>query len=282
MPRRKFEATQDGKEKNVHPEPLGTGVCDNKLFYAERIKTLRTAAGVTQAELASRLGLTRTAVVNWEQGRSRPDISNIPVLCQALNIPISHLFFSTGSDTGLDSTETHLIQSYRNMNDKHQRFIVKMADELEEMDAPVKMPAPRFRLLSLPYAEDAVAAGVGTDSFEASCSQCYVHDTPKMREADILFHVNGDSMEPTYPDGCTVMVRKSSEVNTGDIGIFSVDGTLFIKEYQPDGLHSINPAYPPLLSKKFGEIRAIGRVIGMMEDDDFASETEIKYFQSQK
>ena len=89
-------------------------------------------------------------------------------------------------------------------------------------------------------------------------------------------------MEPTYPDGCTVMVRKSSEVDTGDIGIFSVDGTLFIKECQPDGLHSINPKYPPMLSKKLGEIRIIGRVIGMMEDGDFASETEIRDFQAQK
>ena len=157
-----------------------------------------------------------------------------------------------------------------------------MAGELEEMDAPVQVHAPRIRLLSLPYAEDAVAAGVGADGFEANCRQCYVHDTPQLREADILFHVNGDSMEPTYPDGCTVMVRKSSEVDTGDIGIFSVDGTLFIKECQPDGLHSINPKYPPMLSKKLGEIRIIGRVIGMMEDGDFASEAEIRDFQAQK
>lgn len=150
-----------------------------------------------------------------------------------------------------------LLLQYRNMNDKHQRFIIKMAGELEEMDAPVQVHAPRIRLLSLPYAEDAVAAGVGADGFEANCRQCYVHDTPQLREADILFHVNGDSMEPTYPDGCTVMVQKSNDVDTGDIGIFSVDGTLFIKECQPDGLHSINPKYPPMLSKKFGEIRII-------------------------
>ena len=55
-----------------------------------------------------------------------------------------------------------------------------------------------------------------------------------------------------------------------------------IKECQPDGLHSINPKYPPMLSKKLGEIRIIGRVIGMMEDGDFASEAEIRDFQAQK
>ena len=96
MARRKFEATQDGSQKKVKLEPQGAGVCDNKLFYAERVKALRTVAGVTQSELASRLGLSRSSVLNWELGRTRPDISNIPALCRALNVPISQFFFSTG------------------------------------------------------------------------------------------------------------------------------------------------------------------------------------------
>lgn len=281
MARRKFEAAQDGSQKIVRLEPKGAGVCDNKLFYAERIKALRTAANVTQSELANKLGLSRSAVLNWELGRTRPDISNIPALCRALNVPISQFFFSAGDDTGLNREETRLVTSYRNMNEKHQRFIVKMAGELEEMDATVRVPAPRIRLLSLPYAEDAVAAGVSAENFEASCRQCYVHETLELREADILFHVNGDSMEPEYPNGCTVMVKKSAQVDTGDVGIFSVDGTLFIKECQPDGLYSYNPLYPPMLSKKYGEIHLIGRVTGIMEDSDFASEAEISIYQAQ-
>lgn len=36
MARRKFEAAQDGSQKKVKLEPQGAGVCDNKLFYAER------------------------------------------------------------------------------------------------------------------------------------------------------------------------------------------------------------------------------------------------------
>ena len=282
MARRKFEATQDDSKKIVMLEPQGTGACDNKRFYAERVKALRTAANVTQSELASRIGVSRSAVLNWELGRTRPDISNIPAPCQLLNDPLTQFFFSPGSDTGLNGEETQLICSYRNMNKNHQHFIVKMASELEAMDAPMREPAPLIHLLILPYAEDAVAAGVGADGFEANCRQCFVHDTPKLREADILFHVNGDSMEPEYPNGCTVMVKKEAQIDTGDVGVFSVDGTLFIKECQSDGLYSFNPSYPPMLSKSFGEIRVIGRVIGIMEDGDFASNTEVREFQAQK
>ena len=101
MARRKFEATQDDCKKIVMLETQGTGACDNKRFYAERVKALRTAANVTQSELASRIGVSRSAVLNWELGRTRPDISNIPTLCRVLNVPISQFFFSTGSDTCL-------------------------------------------------------------------------------------------------------------------------------------------------------------------------------------
>ena len=72
MARRKFEATQDDSKKIVMLEPQGTGACDNKRFYAERVKALRTAANVTQSELASRIGVSRSAVLNWELGRTRP------------------------------------------------------------------------------------------------------------------------------------------------------------------------------------------------------------------
>ena len=37
---------------------------------AERIKSLRTARGWTQADLARRLGITRNGVNSWEQGLS--------------------------------------------------------------------------------------------------------------------------------------------------------------------------------------------------------------------
>ena len=61
-----------------------------------------------------------------------------------------------------------------------------------------------------------------------------------------------------------------------------MDGVLFIKELQEDGLHSLNPAYHPMLAERYGEIRCIGRVLGIMDEHDFASEEEIAEFRAQK
>lgn len=40
---------------------------------AEEIRAIRQRLGVSQSELAERMGLTRDAVANWENGRNSPN-----------------------------------------------------------------------------------------------------------------------------------------------------------------------------------------------------------------
>ena len=45
-----------------------------------RIKTLRISAGLTQAQLADRAGMTKTGVASWEQGATRPSSDCLTIL----------------------------------------------------------------------------------------------------------------------------------------------------------------------------------------------------------
>ena len=56
-------------------------------FIAER----RKAAGLTQAALAERLGITDRAVSKWETGRAMPDSSIMLELCDVLSISVNDL-----------------------------------------------------------------------------------------------------------------------------------------------------------------------------------------------
>lgn len=56
-------------------------------FIAER----RKAAGLTQAALAERLGITDRAVSKWETGRAMPDSSIMLELCDVLSISVTDL-----------------------------------------------------------------------------------------------------------------------------------------------------------------------------------------------
>ena len=56
-----------------------------------RIRNYRNAMGFTQQELAERLGVTNSAVSNWEKGSNGIDIELIPKICNVLNVGISDL-----------------------------------------------------------------------------------------------------------------------------------------------------------------------------------------------
>ncbi len=55
------------------------------------IKTLREKKGLTQTELADRLGVSSKAVSKWETAKGLPDISLIEPLSQALSVSVMEL-----------------------------------------------------------------------------------------------------------------------------------------------------------------------------------------------
>lgn len=65
-------------EKNMH------GFCD-------RIKSLREKMGLTQAELAKKLSLTRASVNAWEMGLSAPSLPFVVELSQLFHVTTDYL-----------------------------------------------------------------------------------------------------------------------------------------------------------------------------------------------
>ena len=51
----------------------------------------RTKAGLTQKELADKIGVSDKTISKWETGKSLPDISYYETLCDALNIKVNEL-----------------------------------------------------------------------------------------------------------------------------------------------------------------------------------------------
>ena len=56
---------------------------------SESIKAARKAAGLTQAQLAARLGVTRPVVQRYENGSSWPSSTRIQELSDAMGQPIT-------------------------------------------------------------------------------------------------------------------------------------------------------------------------------------------------
>lgn len=59
--------------------------------FSQRIKKLREDAGLTQEELAKKLGVSRPSVGMWENKRSRPRLDKLTQLADLFGVPVSEL-----------------------------------------------------------------------------------------------------------------------------------------------------------------------------------------------
>lgn len=55
------------------------------------ISSLRKERGMTQSELAEKMGVTDKAVSKWERGLSFPDINSIPKLAELFEVSVDEL-----------------------------------------------------------------------------------------------------------------------------------------------------------------------------------------------
>lgn len=91
-----------------------------------------------------------------------------------------------------------------------------------------------------------------------------VEDTPLSRRADFVLGVNGHSMEPTYNDGDKVLIRKTSNIPVGQIGVFIRERQYYLKKLGRDRLISHNEdkkQYPDILIDD-RRIDLVGEVLG--------------------
>ena len=284
MARKRFSTDGKGESRIIAFPSSVQGACDNKMFFANCLKELRGLAHLTQIEFADELGLSKSAVGNWECGRTRPDLANIPAICRVLGITAEEFFRDNSTEAPQDEkAEAKLLNSYRRLNKAHQAVVLEMTDRLLMAESIMARDARRktqkaVHLVAMPLAEYTVAAGVNLDSFGAHCKSVYLHDTPVTRRADLIFRVNGDSMEPKYPNHCYVLVKRDDAPRYGEVGIFQVDNALFIKEYRKEGLYSLNPKWPLMHKESYGSIRFVGRVISVLDASSFATEDEIKTY----
>ena len=278
MPKRVFNRSTSYESRMIDMHTGKPVPAETKPMICDRIRHYREGLGMEQKALAAMVGVTANAVSNWERGRARPDVNLLPDICEALQITLYQLYGLDDPSVKYTAVEDTFIENYRQLTPGHQYALRAMAQNLLQ----VQQAEGCREIHKLTRFEHQLAAGIGDPSeFEDSGTPIYVYDDSLTCRADCVFTVNGDSMEPDYPDGCMVLVKRisdSGELTSGDIGAFMIDNETYIKEYQPAGLHSLNPAYPVMRFSEFEHVYLIGRVIGVLNDEDIACEEDVEHY----
>lgn len=202
------------------------------------IKGIRKKLGLTQVQLAKKLGVDTKTIQNWEYGKRIPESKH-------------------GIIRSLLSAET-----IRPKPNPQQYYGGGESISSENVTLPL-----------IPY--DVLAGSPNTDCLGVSMADCERYAVPEFtcRGAEFLIRVSGDSMFPRYNNGDILACKKITNVTFIQWGkVYVIDTTqgILVKHLFPSTdedkitCHSVNTANYPDFDIPKADIRSFSLVLGVI------------------
>lgn len=211
------------------------------MTLAERLKNERNKIGLSQKELAEKLGMNARTYASYERGERDISTSVLLTICRTLNISSDALL---GNDTVEENSELeNLMQKYDNIK-------------------PVKLK--RFPMLG--------EIACGEPVFADEDREHYIMADMDI-SADFCLTAKGDSMiNARIYEGDIVFIKEMPIVENGEIAAVIIDDEATLKRvyYYPDDnmlqLVAENPKFKPLVyqGEELNHIRILGKAVYFM------------------
>lgn len=107
--------------------------------FQESLKQLRIEKGLTQAELADALKISRSTIGMYEQGKRKPDFETLEVIADYFNVKMSVLLDGEQSDCDLylqcyNQRAYNMVQKFMRLDSEDQSRIEERINTLLEND----------------------------------------------------------------------------------------------------------------------------------------------------
>lgn len=241
----------------------------------KRIKEARERLGLTQNELGELVGVTGSAITNYEKETSHPKEPVMYKLIEVLKVDANFLFQDVvripKKVNDVTFSEYNLIKKYRAL-DGHGKEVVDVVldKETERMQSLAEQAEDDDddNVIDVDFSSLKASAGNGFDLFDdAPTDKLRLVLNNTTRQADICIRVDGHSMEPVFNNGDILLVRNQPSVNVGEYGIYVINNEGYVKKQGTDRLISVNDEYDDIYPSEYDNVRCCGKVIGVLDTD---------------
>ena len=193
------------------------------MSFGEQLKCRRKELGLSRSELAKQLGVSQSAVGNYETGVSAPKEEILLRIFDALHVEPNYLYRGSFESAGGDASpeERTLVEKYRALSPAGRQTIHTLLDALCRMQG---VPARTIPLYRSPAAAGAAAPVPGLDYELLTVTG----DVPPA--AELAVRMEGNSMAPYIPSGSVIYIHHAPLAN-GDVGLFCIGGAMLVRQY---------------------------------------------------
>ena len=242
-----------------------------------RLTQARHQTGLTQEQVAERAGLSRTSIARYESGLVSPSPVSLNMLCVLYGKPVAWFLgedeeppsiegdresqtiqASFASDSPSGSASTGSVS-----NVVREELAQYLSARFDRIESAIRGIANEDDTLSLSdirpveVVEVAAAAGGGAETYDETVvgRLWFRRDWLERHAIDPtqchVISVRGESMEPTLPNGCSILVDRSQgrrQRRDGNIFVMRTEDGLVVKRVsrEEDGrwvIESDNPAW---------------------------------------
>lgn len=204
------------------------------MSFGEQLRRRREELGLSREVLAARLGVSRSAVGNYETDIAFPKEEVLLRLFDALEVDPNELFRgSYRRGFSCSEAERQLLERFRALPPAAQQTVRAVMEGFAALGREDPFAAPK-EVRRIPLYASPAAAGFAAPVFLEDYELIEVRgDVPV--GAELAVRIRGDSMAPHIDDGAVVYVNHDP-LQSGDVGIFCVDGEMLCKQYHRDAL----------------------------------------------
>ncbi|EGQ3860402.1 helix-turn-helix transcriptional regulator [Staphylococcus pseudintermedius] len=230
---------------------------ERNIIIAKNIRRFLDDSNMSQKKLAELINIKPSTLSDYLNLRSNPSHGVIQRIADVFGVGKSDI------DTTYKD-ENSITSIYDKLTPPRQKRVLDFATEqLDEQNNKV------LHINSNNIVSEEVAvygyASAGTGETLIDGVEFTTQYNGHIPNHDFALQVNGDSMEPMFEDKEIIFIDKTKQINSGQIGIFVIDGEAYLKKVfiNEEGIRlvSLNSKYPDLHFDSSHDIKVAGKVI---------------------
>ena len=226
----------------------------------EVISWLRKNKKISQIDISAALEkydihIKNAAVSAWEKRNSIPSADTLLALCEILGI----------NDIYTEFIGENPNDPFKDLNEEGVKKALDYIELLKKSGDYHKQPTEivEFQPRIMKVAVLAASAGTGNFIDDENFDEVEIYDHVP-RKATFGVYLDGDSMEPRFKDKQLVWIEQTDCLDSGDIGLFYLDGKTYFKKYivKATGtfLLSLNAKYKPIPISEYSSFKIFGKL----------------------